>query len=64
MISAALIIYLLFLVVFAVVSFFGLYQMWQFGYVGDASKRIIALYILISAAIVLVSIIAFFVLLR
>lgn len=64
MISAALLIYLLFLLIFAILSFFGLYQMWQFGYVGDASKRVISLYILAAAIIVGLTIVAFVLLLR
>lgn len=64
MTSIALIIYLLFLLFFGVASFFGLYQLWQFGYVGDATKRTIAIYILVSAAVVMVSIVVFFLLIR
>ena len=56
--AVALSMYLVFLIIFGVGSFFGLYQLWQFGYVGDATKRVIVLYILLSLLVILGSIIA------
>lgn len=56
--------YGIFLLVFFVVSFFGLYQLWQFGYVGDASQRTIVLYIFVCSLIIIGSILAALVILR
>ena len=53
--------YLIFLVVFLIASFFGLYQLWQFGYVGDASRRIVMLYTIASVVIILLTFFIFFV---
>lgn len=50
--------YGLFLLAFGVVSFFGLYQLWHFGYVGDASRRMIILYLGLAGAIIVGSLIA------
>lgn len=51
-------IYAIFLVGFSLFSFFALYQLFHFGYVGDASRRMMILYITIALAIILGSILA------
>lgn len=61
MIATALAIYGIFLLIFGVASFFALYQIWQFGYVGDASIRVIILYAATSTLVILGSIVAFFI---
>ena len=57
-------IYIAFLLIWATLSFLGLYQLFQFGYEGDASRRVIAGYIVASLTIIVFSIIAFIVVLR
>lgn len=56
--AIALSVYLIFLIIFGIGSFFGLYQLWQFGYVGDATKRVIVLYVILSLLVIFGSIIA------
>ncbi|MCL5795613.1 MAG: hypothetical protein M1338_04655 [Patescibacteria group bacterium] len=48
-----LILYLLILVSFLIYSAFGLYNLYQYGYIGDLSRKVGAVYI-ISAIIVIV----------
>lgn len=47
--------YLLFLLIFSAASFFALYQLWHFGYVGDASKKMLLIYLAIAAGLIIVT---------
>lgn len=64
MIPFAIAIYGIFLILFSVASFFALYQLWQFGYVGDASLRVIYLYSIGTGVFILVSMIALMMVIR
>lgn len=46
-------VFIIFLLIFGVASFLALYQLWQFGYVGDASYRVMVLYVLVSLVIII-----------
>lgn len=48
-------IYTVFLLIFAGASFLALYQLWHFGYVGDASLKMLAVYLVFAAAIILIT---------
>jgi len=50
-------IYILFIVIYAVYSALAIYHLWRFGYVGDLTKPAILYYLIISAIIIIVSII-------
>lgn len=56
-------IYALFLIVFGVASFLALYQLYHFGYVGDASLRMLLLYLLVAAVLILGTFLLYFILL-
>lgn len=47
-----LICYLIFLAIYLVYSLVGIYHLWRFGYVGDLTRPAIILYVLMSAAII------------
>jgi hypothetical protein len=47
--------YILFVLIFSGASFLALYQLWHFGYVGDASVRMLAIYLFIAGAIVVLT---------
>jgi len=47
-----LLIYFIFLLLFAVYSIIGIYHLWRFGYVGDLTKPAIVLYLIFSLAII------------
>lgn len=49
--------YLAFVLIFSVFSYFALYHIWRFGFVGDITKRVIYGYILMSIAIVVFTLI-------
>ncbi len=49
--------YILFLIIFSILSFFGLYQLAHFGYVGDASRQMIVIYLGLSLLIIISSIV-------
>ena len=51
----AIAVYILFLLIFGAASFLALYQLWQFGYVGDASFKMLVIYLLIAAAIIVLT---------
>lgn len=58
------IIYVIFLLLWAILSFLGLYQLYQFGYEGDASRRVIAGYAIASLAVIIITLVAFIAILR
>lgn len=64
MITLVLTIYGLFIIGFGVTSFFALYQLWQFGYVGDASLRVIVVYCTVVGVILVGSLIALMAVIR
>lgn len=51
--------YVLFLLVFGAASFLALYQLWHFGYVGDASLKMLAIYLIIAASLVILTFLAY-----
>lgn len=52
-----LIVYIIFILLFAVYSAVGIYHLWRFGYVGDLTKPVIIFYSLITATIITVSLV-------
>lgn len=60
MIGFALTVYIIFLLIFSVLSYFAVYQISKFGYEGDLSRRMIVIYLGIAAIIVFLSLVAFF----
>lgn len=52
-----LIAYFLFLVIYLIYSVIAIYHLWRFGYVGDLTKPAIIFYIIISVAIIVISLI-------
>ncbi len=54
-----LFIYMIFLIIFCLVSWAGLYHLYRFGYVGDKTKLIINIYLVVSIAVILVSLTLF-----
>ena len=57
-----LIMYLIFLLIFSVASFFALNQLIRYGFVGDASKKSVGIYILVSLTIIIASFVVFLIL--
>lgn len=53
MITLPLMIYFIFVLIFAIYSAAGIYHLWRFGYSGDLSKAAIIIYILLSSAVIL-----------
>ena len=53
-----LIVYMIFVIVFAVFSAIGIYHLWRFGYVGDFTKPAITVYIIVSICIIALTVIA------
>ena len=53
--------YLGFLVVFGVFSYFAIYHLWRFGFVGDATKPMILGYLIIVGAIIIASFVFIFI---
>jgi len=53
-----LICYFIFLVGFIIFSFSGLYHLWRFGYVGDLTKPAITIYLILTIAIIVITLIA------
>lgn len=51
--AAIFTVYIIFLICYIVASILALYQLWQFGYVGDASRKIIIAYIAISLTVMI-----------
>jgi len=51
-----LIIYIIALIAFGIYSFFGIYHLWRFGYIGDLTKPAIIIYIIIALLAIGVSI--------
>jgi len=47
--------YLAYLIVFGVFSYFALYHIWRFGFVGDLTKMVIYGYVILSLAIIITS---------
>lgn len=64
MIGVAIAFYVVVVICFSILSFFALYQLWQFGYEGDASQRAGIMYLAVSLAALIVSLVAFLVLVR
>ncbi len=52
-----LIIYAIFLIGYIIYSFFGLYHLWRFGYIGDLTKPAIVLYIVVSIIVIVISLV-------
>lgn len=50
-----LVIYFLYLLLFGVYSFLGVYHLWRFGYIGDLTKPTIATYVVVSASVIILS---------
>jgi len=48
--------YILFLLVFGIFSAIALYHLWEFGYIGDATKKVMYIYVLISTIIIILTI--------
>lgn len=53
-----LLIYLVFLIGFAIFSAFGVYHLWQFGYVGDFTRPIAIGYIVAAAAVIFLTLLS------
>ena len=49
--------YLLFLIVFGIFSYLALYHLYEYGYIGDATKKVMFIYIFVSLAIILTTIV-------
>ncbi|OQB05917.1 MAG: hypothetical protein BWY19_00696 [bacterium ADurb.Bin212] len=52
-----LLFYIFYLIAFIVYSALGVYHLWRFGYIGDLTKPVITAYIVISAIVILFSIV-------
>jgi hypothetical protein len=50
-----LLLYFIFLIGFAVFSLFGIYQAWRYSFRGNVSKVILVSYVIVSIAIILIS---------
>lgn len=50
-------LYIVFLIGFAVYSIIGIYHLWRFGYIGDLTKPAIAIYIVVTAVIIVLSLV-------
>jgi uncharacterized membrane protein len=53
-----LICYFVFLVGFIVFSASGLYHLWRFGYVGDLTKPVMVVYIIVAVSIIIATLFA------
>jgi hypothetical protein len=47
--------YLLFLTIFATFSYFALYHLWRFGFVGDATRAMITGYLAVVSVVIVMS---------
>ncbi len=54
-------VYLLFLVAFGVFSYFAIYHLWRFGFVGDATRTMIVVYLVAVGGIVITSFVLIFI---
>ncbi len=52
-----LLIYIVYLIGFALFSIAGLYHLWRFGYVGDLTKPVMVVYVIIASLIIVASIV-------
>lgn len=52
--------YLLFLVAFGIFSYFGIYHLWRFGFVGDATRSMIVIYLVAVGIIIITSFVLIF----
>ena len=57
----SLLIYFLFLCAFAIYSAFAIYHLWRFGWTGDLCKPVAISYIIISAVVIIITLILTFV---
>jgi hypothetical protein len=53
--NVLILVYFLILLVFAGYSAIGIYHLWRFGYVGDLTRPVIFIYVIISVSIIIYS---------
>ncbi len=56
-----LLAYLAFVLIFAIFSYFALYHIWRFGFVGDLTKIVVYGYVILSLLIIIISLFLIFV---
>jgi len=51
----ALVLYFAIVLAFAIFSASAIYHIWQFGYIGDLSKPVAVIYLIISAGLIIIT---------